>query len=236
MPRDLATLNARFGQDAETALRFSLSGALGEIALVSSFGADSVVLLHMVAQIAPQTPVLFIDTLMLFPETLAYQRTLAEKLALRDLRVIGPDREALFADDPDATLHRAAPDACCDLRKTRPLARALQGFDGWISGRKRMQGGERADLDLFERDTASGQTKVNPLASWDVRQIAAYIDRHDLPRHPLVAKGYASIGCAPCTGPVAAGEDPRAGRWRGQDKTECGIHIQDGRVIRRKAS
>lgn len=236
MPRDLSTLNARFASDAPGALGFALSGALGRIALVSSFGAESVVLLHMVAQIAPQTPVLFIDTLLLFPETLAYQRALAERLALQDLRVIGPDREALFAEDPDATLHHAAPDACCDLRKTRPLAGALQGFDGWISGRKRVQGGLRADLDLFERDMASGQIKVNPLAGWDARQVGAYIDRHDLPRHPLVAKGYASIGCAPCTGPVAAGEDPRAGRWRGQDKTECGIHIQDGRVIRRKAS
>jgi len=235
MPHDLVSLNARFGGDAEAALRFSLSGALGRVALVSSFGAESVALLHLVSRVGPKTPVLFIDTLMLFPETLAYQQEVAARLNLSDLRVIGPDREAVFAEDPDAVLHRANPDACCDLRKTRPLAGALGGFDGWISGRKRVQGGARVGLDIFERDT-TGQVKINPLAGWDTQDIAGYIARHDLPRHPLVARGFPSIGCAPCTGPVAEGEDPRAGRWRGQDKTECGIHFENGRVIRRKAS
>lgn len=236
MLHELSSLNARFSGDAQAALKFSLSGALGKIALVSSFGAESVVLLHMVAQIAPQTPVVFIDTLMLFDETLAYQRDLAERFALADLRIIGPDREALFAEDPDAVLHLADQDGCCDLRKTRPLEGALQGFDGWITGRKRVQGGARATLEVFEHEPGQGQLKINPLASWHPRAIAAYIEHHALPRHPLVAKGYASIGCAPCTGPVASGEDPRAGRWRGLAKTECGIHIDQGRVIRRKAS
>lgn len=236
MSRDLHSLNTRFAGDAQAALRFALSGALGDVALVSSFGADSVVLLHMVSEIAPQTPVLFIDTLMLFPETLAYQRTIAERLDLRDLRVIGPDRAAVFTEDPDALLHRADPDVCCDLRKTRPLQAALAGFAGWITGRKRVQGGLRQNIALFERDQTCGQMKINPLALWDARAVSAYIDAHDLPRHPLVAKGYPSIGCAPCTGPVGAQEDPRAGRWRGSDKSECGIHIDAGRVIRRIAS
>lgn len=235
MPHDLSSLNARFAGDTKAALRFSLSGALGKVALVSSFGAESVVLLHLISTFAPQTPILFIDTLMLFPETLAYQRAVAERLALSDLRIINPDREALFAEDPDALLHRTNPDACCDLRKSQPLAKALEGFDSWISGRKRAQGGLRLTLEMFERDP-SGPLKINPLAGWDAQAIAQYFDQHDLPRHPLVARGFPSIGCAPCTGPVAAGEDPRAGRWRGQGKTECGIHIENGRVIRRKAS
>ncbi|WP_323035349.1 phosphoadenylyl-sulfate reductase [Pararhodobacter sp.] len=235
MPNDLSSLNARFSGDTQAALRFSLSGALGRVALVSSFGADSVVLLHLVSTIAPQTPVLFLDTLMLFPETLAYQRAVAERLNLSDLRIINPDREALFAGDPDATLHHADPDACCDLRKTQPLTKALHGFESWISGRKRAQGGARSGLEMFERDP-SGAVKINPLAGWDAQSIGAYMTQHDLPRHPLVARGFPSIGCAPCTGPVAAGEDPRAGRWRGKDKTECGIHFENGRVIRRKAS
>jgi phosphoadenosine phosphosulfate reductase len=119
------------------------------------------------------------------------------------------------------------------LRKTRPLERALAEFDGWITGRKRFQGGARVDLDLFEGE-ASGRIKVNPLAHWDARAVAAYLDRHALPRHPLVARGFASIGCAPCTGPVAEGEDPRAGRWRGQEKTECGIHVVDGQPFERR--
>ena len=234
---DLPLLNARFAaKPAEAMLAYALSGTLGRVAMVSSFGADSAVLLHMLARIDPATPVLFIDTLMLFPETLAYQRELAETLGLTDIRVIGPDRRELFAEDTDALLHRAHADACCDLRKRRPLERALDGFDGWITGRKRFQGGARAGLDLFERDAETGRIKVNPLAGWEARQLAAYMDRHALPRHPLLARGYLSIGCAPCTGPVAPGEDMRAGRWRGQDKTECGIHVVAGRVERRQAS
>ena len=172
---------------------------------------------------------------MLFPETLAYQRDLAGHLGLTDLRVISPERDEMFAEDPDGVLHRADTDQCCALRKIRPLERALAGFDGWVTGRKRFQGGDRTALDLFEHDEATGHLKLNPLAGWDAQQIAGYLDRHALPRHPLVARGFPSIGCAPCTGPVAPGEDQRAGRWRGQDKTECGIHIVDGRVIRRRA-
>ncbi len=236
MQPDLTRLNARYEGDAPGALRFALSGALGRIAMVSSFGADSAVLLHMVAEIDRATPVLFIDTLMLFEETLTYQRDLAAHLGLSDLRVIRPTREALFRTDNEGLLHLADTDACCDLRKTRPLAQALEGFDGWITGRKRFQGGARTAIDLFEYDEAFQHLKVNPLAGWRAADLGAYMDRHALPRHPLVARGYPSIGCGPCTSPVAAGEDPRAGRWRGTGKDECGIHIVDGRVIRRQAS
>lgn len=239
MLRDLGALSAHFRDDAEAILQFTLSGALGRIALVSSFGADSAVLLHMASRIAPATPVLMIDTLMLFPETLAYQRQLAEALGLRDVRVLTPSRQALFTEDPETVLHVAEPDACCDLRKTRPLNEALAGFDGWITGRKRAQGGARAALQSFERDPAGGAQgllKINPLAGWDGAMLRAYHEAHALPRHPLVARGFPSIGCAPCTSPVAAGESPRAGRWRGKAKDECGIHVVDGRVIRRQAS
>lgn len=235
MPHEeLSALNTRFVNDAERGLRFALSGALGRVALVSSFGAESAVLLHMVSQIAPQTPVLFIDSLMLFPETLAYQRELAQRLDLRDLRIITPDREALFHHDPDNLLHRSNPDGCCALRKADPLQRALRGFDGWISGRKQFQGTTRSQLQMFERDET--HLKVNPLATWQPARLQEYMARFDLPRHPLVSQGYPSIGCAPCTAPVTTDEDPRAGRWRGQDKVECGIHIANGRVIRRQAS
>lgn len=238
MPLDASTraegLNARYGAlSAGQMLAGALADpALGKVALVSSFGADSVVLLHMVSQIAPETPVLFIDTLMLFPETLAYQRELAETLALRDLRVITPNREALFNQDPDALLHRARPDDCCNLRKTLPLAGALEGFDGWITGRKRFQTGSREGLAAFEAEDGTGRIKLNPLAGWSAQDVATYIDRHALPRHPLVSRGYPSIGCMPCTSRVEQGEDIRAGRWRGQDKTECGIHFIGGRVVR----
>ncbi len=230
---DVATLNARFQNDPDSALRFAVSGAMGQVALVSSFGAESAVLLHMTAQVDRAVPIIFIDTLMLFPETLAYQQALTQHLGFTDVRRFEPDRTALFNADPDATLHQAAPDACCDLRKTQTLAAALQGFDGWITGRKRFQTGQRAALQIFERDPLTGQIKINPLASYGRAELQAYMTRHDLPRHPLVARGYPSIGCAPCTTPAGSSEDPRAGRWRGADKTECGIHISNGQIVRR---
>jgi phosphoadenosine phosphosulfate reductase len=204
---------------------------VGNLALVSSFGAESVVLLHLVSVIAPGTPVLFIDTEMLFPETLEYQRELARKLNLTDLRTIRADRRDTALADPDGTLHQLDTDACCHLRKVVPLERALRGFDGWITGRKRYQAGTRAALEFFENEQ-DRRIKVNPLAHWGREDIEEYMVNNRLPRHPLVAKGYPSIGCAPCTSPVRDGEDPRAGRWRGTQKQECGIHFINGRVVR----
>ncbi len=220
--------------DAQTILKHALDDVqIEQVALVSSFGAESVVLLHMVAQINPDTPVLFLDTEMLFPETLAYQQQVAEQLGLRDMRVIRPSRAKLMERDVDGILHTFDTDACCTLRKTEPLEEALQGFGGWITGRKRVQGGQRAQLPLYEKDDGA-RIKINPLADWTPEMIADYIDTHDLPRHPLVSHGFKSIGCAPCTTKVAEGEDPRAGRWRGMEKSECGIHFENGKAIRQE--
>ncbi|MEL6477998.1 MAG: phosphoadenylyl-sulfate reductase [Pseudomonadota bacterium] len=204
----------------------------GRIALVSSFGAESAVLLHMVAEIDRATPVIFLETGMLFPETLAYQRTLAAQLGLSDLRLVRPDATDLRFLDGQGDLHRGNPDGCCHLRKTLPLRRALQGAEASITGRKRAQGPSRADMPLVEADARSGKLRINPLAAWDRGQITAYMAAHDIPPHPLVAQGYPSIGCAPCTSRVGDGEEARAGRWRGQDKTECGIHFDGTRWIR----
>ncbi|MDG3040369.1 phosphoadenylyl-sulfate reductase [Roseicyclus marinus] len=230
----IAALNARYRHRSATsvvehALR---DGDTGEVALVSSFGAESVVLLHMVAVVDPATPVLFVDTQMLFPETLEYQRDVAERLELADLRIIRAAPVRLSARDPEGDLHRKDPDACCTLRKTEPLERALGAFDAWITGRKRFQSGTRAELAFFEEETGTGRIKINPLAHWAPQDVADYMVNNRLPRHPLVAHGYPSIGCAPCTTPVKPGEDPRAGRWRGSDKEECGIHFVDGRMVR----
>ena len=156
---------------------------------------------------------------------------MAERLGLRDLRRIKARALDVAIEDRDGTLHQRDTDACCDLRKTRPLERALHGFDAWITGRKRYQSGTRAALEFFETDGAH-RLKINPLAHWGPADVQDYMVNNRLPRHPLVARGYPSIGCAPCTSPVAAGEDPRAGRWRGQDKDECGIHIVDGKIVR----
>ncbi|WP_179380342.1 phosphoadenylyl-sulfate reductase [Jannaschia marina] len=238
MPLDLtalltaraAQLNADLkGADAEVVLDTALRNAkVGDLAMVSSFGAESVVLLHLLSRVAPDTPVLFLETGMLFPETLAYQREVAETLGLTDVRVIRPDSLDLFLHDPEGDLHQRDADTCCALRKTKPLELALQAFDGWITGRKRHQTADRAEMALFEVD--AGKLKINPLAHWTREDIAAHMDAHDLPRHPLVAQGFASVGCAPCTTKVAPGEDARAGRWRGRVKTECGIHFSAGRI------
>ena len=219
--------------DAQTILKHALDDlAIGQVALVSSFGAESVVLLHMVAEIDPGTPVIFIDTEMLFEETLTYQRDVAEVLGLTDIRVISPDRGELMEKDIDGLLHRSNPDACCDLRKVQPLEKALQGFGGWITGRKRIQGGQRVTMPLFEKEQDNARIKINPLADWTPEDIAFYMNDRNLPKHPLVDRGFKSLGCAPCTTKVAEGEDPRAGRWRGQQKTECGIHFVDGQIVR----
>ncbi|SFA98848.1 phosphoadenylylsulfate reductase (thioredoxin) [Poseidonocella pacifica] len=228
-------LNARYRHHSATqVLRDALRDpAAGRLALVSSFGAESVVLLHLVAMIEKNTAVLFIDTQMLFPETLVYQTEVSERLGLRNVRIIRADEFEVEKEDPFGRLHMANTDACCDLRKTRPLERALQGFDGWITGRKRFQSGTRSALDFFEAEEGVDRIKLNPLAHWAPEDVRVYMDENRLPRHPLVAQGYPSIGCAPCTSKVAEGEDPRAGRWRGQNKDECGIHFVNGRAIRK---
>jgi phosphoadenosine phosphosulfate reductase len=204
----------------------------GRIALVSSFGAESAVLLHMVSQVDPETPVIFLDTDKLFPETLAYRDTLVARLGLTDVRAIRPLAGDVRSLDPRGTLNETNPDLCCRFRKVEPLERALRGFQAWITGRKQYQGAGRAALPTIE--TADWRIKVNPLATWNPLRIEAYLAAHDLPRHPLVAVGFPSIGCAPCTAPVTGdAKDPRAGRWAGLDKTECGIHwTANGKPIR----
>lgn len=194
----------------------------GRIAVVSSFGADSAVLLHLVATIDPTTPVLFVDTGRHFPETLEYRDRLAAHLGLGGVRSVGPTAQEVARLDADLSRATWDPDGCCAFRKTAPLQRALAAYDAWISGRKRFQASTRFDLPVFEADDS--HLKVNPLASWSAEDIATYVARHRLPAHPLAARGYLSIGCAPCTSIVKPGEDPRAGRWRGFEKTECGIH------------
>jgi len=194
----------------------------GRIALVSSFGADSAVLLHMVANIDKATPVAFVDTGQHFPETLAYRDQLCARLGLTNIVVAEPDAATLAAEDPEKFLFAGDPDRCCDIRKVRPLARALEGYEAWITGRKSFQSATRAAVPLFEAE--GERVKVNPLVGWTGADVLAYIRAADLPPHPLVARGFASIGCLPCTSPVRPGEDSRAGRWRGRGKVECGIH------------
>jgi len=223
-PESAALLDARYAPlDTADLLQTLLTERPFEsIALVSSFGAESAVLLHLIAQIDKSIPLTFINTQKIFGETLAYRDELAERLGFTDMRVYRPDPYLLAQRDATSLRWSYDPDGCCDLRKVEPLRRALAPFDAWLSGRKGFQGKTRTALPRFEED--EGRLKINPLADWDKARLDAYFEAHKLPRHPLEAQGYPSIGCAPCTSRVQPGEDPRAGRWRGWDKVECGIH------------
>ncbi len=195
----------------------------GNITLVSSFGAESAVLLHLVASVEPATDIVFIDTGKLFGETKRYRDLLVNQLGLQNVRTVEPERGPLATVDPHGMLFRDQPNLCCYQRKVEPLARALQGRTAWISGRKRFQSAGRTGIPLFE--AADGRIKINPLAHWTPEKIDSYFTEHALPRHPLVKDGFLSIGCMPCTDRVGYGEDARAGRWRGSAKAECGIHL-----------
>jgi len=204
-----------------------LDGPLaGETVLVSSFGAESAALLDMVARIDRATPVIFLDTGKLFAETHAHRQALVEALRLRDVRVVGPEAATVARHDPRGDLWQRDPDGCCHMRKTAVLEAALAGFAAWITGRKRFQGGLRWRLPTIEPEWATGRIKINPLAAWSAEDVERYRRRRRLPRHPLQERGYPSIGCVPCTRPVAPDEPQRAGRWEGLGKSECGIHLR----------
>ena len=222
----ILALNGMFDEmDALGVLRQAASDVLpGDLAIVSSFGADSSVLLHLVAQVDPSLPVYFIETGKHFTETLDYVETLKKHLGLINVHAVHPNEEDVKRFDPNGELWETDPDSCCHIRKTEPLEPITEQYGGWVTGRKRFQTKERGVLPHFEL-TSDDRIKVNPLAYFSDADVIEYRQKHNLPEHPLYAKGYKSIGCAPCTSAVAEGEDARAGRWRGLNKQECGIHF-----------
>ncbi|MCV0351646.1 MAG: phosphoadenylyl-sulfate reductase [Nitratireductor sp.] len=221
-----AALNLRYGHlpaEEIIAVAIDLFADAGGIAATSSFGADSAALLHLIAEAEPGLPITFLDTGQHFGETLEYRDQLADDLGLTNIEIIRPLEDALAADDPDGILHQSDTDRCCAIRKVEPMARAIAPYRAWFTGRKRGQASTRAEMPVFE--AVGPRIRVNPLARWSTEDQAAYMRRHGLRQNPLVAFGYLSIGCFPCTSPVKPGEDPRSGRWAGQAKTECGIHL-----------
>ncbi len=229
---ELANLLEKYGHlEAEALLGPILKHIFkGQIVVSSSFGAESAILLHMVSRVDPDTPVIFMDTGKLFPETIEYRNQLTELLGLSNIQIVNPDETALQEQDPDGDLWKSSTDACCEIRKVKPFDTAIEKYMAVITGRKRYQATTRTQLEVIEHD--GKQFKVNPVATWNVEQLQAYMETYNLPAHPLVADGYLSIGCEPCTSPVKEGEDPRAGRWRGEEKTECGIHYVNGKMVR----
>ena len=221
---DAIRLNNMFrGRDTIEMLELLLrEHMLGDAAIVSSFGAESAVLLHLIGSIDPSVPVIFLETGKHFPETLAYRDALIARIGLTGVCNVMPDPQEVAAKDGTGLRWSYDPDGCCEIRKVIPLKAALAPFDAQFTGRKGFQSATRTGLPRFEVE--EGRLKVNPLADWDKARVDAYMAAHDLPTHPLVAQDYLSIGCAPCTSMVKVGEDPRSGRWRGWDKVECGIH------------
>ncbi|WP_321490854.1 phosphoadenylyl-sulfate reductase [uncultured Hyphomonas sp.] len=221
----LARLNGELREaSAQTILRVAMIREWPEqLTYVSSFGAESVAMLSLIAEVDPSLPVIFLDTGMHFPQTLDYRDEVIERLGLTGVRSIPPNETERKVLDPDNKLWKSDSDACCALRKVRPLEPALEGFNAWITGRKRFHGGERMKLPVFE--FAGGRYKVNPMAGWTADDVDLFMKQRNLPRHPLVDQGYPSIGCWPCTRPAADPMDPRSGRWAGQNKTECGLHL-----------
>lgn len=224
MQDDITALDRRYATAAASdILRDALKERFaGRVAVLSSFGAEAVVLLHLVASVDSATPVLFLDTDRHFPQTLQHRRNVVARLGLTNVRDLAPHAADAERLDPDGDLWRRDPDACCALRKVRPLAEAVGDYDALITGRKRFHGATRVRLPLIE--LVDGAARINPLARWSADDIDAYRRRHDLPFHPMASMGYASIGCWPCTRPARDAADPRSGRWADTDKTECGIH------------
>ncbi len=215
-------LNEEFkNADSLTLLKY-VNEEFKSLALVSSFGAESAILLHLISRVNPELPVFFMDTGKIFSQTLDYKKTLEKQLKLTNIQIFHPDEAQLSLHDPKGIKHKTDTNLCCYIRKVEPLARALKNISAWISGRKRFQAASRADIPLFELENM--KIKINPLANSSAEELSEYAALHELPEHPLLKEGYPSIGCIPCTSPVKKGDNPRSGRWAGLDKTECGIH------------
>ncbi|MDB2414958.1 phosphoadenylyl-sulfate reductase [Rickettsiales bacterium] len=207
----------------------------GKVALMSAFNPEDVILSYWLSEFAPSTPILFLDTKKHFPETLRYKDAIVKQLGLKDVRVFEPKEELINNIDKDGELWKYQVNRCCWLRKVEPIERGIKegGFNILITGRRIEQTPERTDMKFIEEDSEKGQIKINPLMNWTRDERDDYMKEHNLAHHPLYDLGYLSIGCAPCTTPIFAGENERAGRWRhtktGEDKgkTECGLHVSE---------
>ena len=207
---------------AQEALRWAAETFGDQLTVASSMGDE--VLVHLVGSTIPGADVFFLDTGYHFAETLGTRDAYQAMLPLR-IRTILPLLTVPQQDaEHGARLHDRDPNACCAMRKVEPLNRALSTHDAWVTGMRRVDAPTRTDISLVGWDAARDMVKLNPIAAWTDEDVDRYVEEHGVFLNPLRQEGYASIGCAPCTRPVAEGEDPRAGRWAGKDKTECGLH------------
>lgn len=222
-----AHLGEMDGADPRAILEWAV-GTMGRLAVATSFQSSGLVILHLLKDIAADMPVLFLNTGFHFPETLAFRDEIVARWGLHLVELTGEHGNAAGqAARHGPELYRTNPNLCCHINKVEPLQRVLEDYDGWISGIRRDQSPFRAETPVVEAQMLpSGREvfKVHPLANWSRVQVGDYLATHDIPVHPLLEQGFASIGCFPCTRAVQPGEDERAGRWEGTSKTECGIH------------
>jgi phosphoadenosine phosphosulfate reductase len=220
---NLVELNAQYeGTDPASIIAWAADTFMPRLAATSSFQTQSVALLHIISRVRPELPVLFVDTGYHFPETLAFRDQLSQQLGL-NIQVIKQTAERINRDKQGTPPYLRDVELCCFVHKVEPMQQALDELDAWISGIRRDQTSNRATAQPVEH-LSSGKYKINPLVAWTEHDLWSYINRHDLPPHPLYSQGYISVGCAPCTRPVQMGDDQRAGRWADSNKTECGLH------------
>jgi phosphoadenosine phosphosulfate reductase len=228
---DVRPLAGRFErEDPEAILRWALE-TVDRIAIASAFQADGTCVLHMATRIRPDVPVLFLETGFHFPETLAFRDRLAERLSLNVIELRGDHTPETQAAEFGDRLYERDPDLCCHLNKVVPFTRALHDYDAWVTALRRDSAPSRANTPILERyelEPGRPMLKVNPVARWSRADVWRYLAEHHLPHHPLYDRGFAQIGCAPCTRAIRAGEDERAGRWDGAAKIECGLHVHRG--------
>ena len=226
---DLKAIAEEFAQASpKVILSWALDLFGSEVALATGFGVEGCVLVSMLAGIDRTARLFYLDTDLLFPETHALRGELEARYGVhfeRRATRLSLSRQAVAYGEK---LWERHPDECCRLRKVEPLRETLSGLRAWITGIRREQSPRRAAARVVERDAQFGVVKINPLAGWSARDVWEYIKQNDVPHNPLLDQGYRSIGCVPCTTPIQIGEDPRAGRWRGTNKIECGIHFKDG--------
>ncbi|MBO0719455.1 MAG: phosphoadenylyl-sulfate reductase [Blastocatellia bacterium] len=223
---EIERLSLRFeSSSVDEILEWAVERFAPRLVMTSNFGAEGIVVIDKLARIASQTPVVYLDTGFQFEATDRLKEQIRERFRIELIE----QRAELSVDAQNRQygekLYRRDPDLCCRLRKVEPLKKALAGYDGWIAALRRDQSPTRAKIGIVEWNKKHGLVKIHPLAAWTRRDVWDYIMRNRLPYHPLYDDGYASIGCEPCTSRVAAGEHERSGRWEGQGKMECGIHL-----------
>ena len=208
----------------EAILRWALNKFGPDVALATGFGAEGCVLIQLLSSVSKNARIFYLDTDLLFPETYELRAQLETRYGVRIEQRVAPLSLRAQAHQYGERLWEREPNLCCHLRKVQPLQEVLAGLRAWITAIRREQTPARASVGIIERDRNFGLIKINPLATWSEREVWNYIKDHDIPYNPLYDNGYASIGCTPCTTMIQIGEDARAGRWRGLEKTECGLH------------